>query len=61
MGFTMLLYPTSVLFRIARATQQAMQDLLDGVPMSERDACTMKEFEDIVDLKRWISIETSYT
>jgi 2-methylisocitrate lyase-like PEP mutase family enzyme len=60
MGFTMLLYPTTVLFQVARTMERALADLRDGKPMTKDEACTMSEFEDIVDLKRWISIETAY-
>jgi 2-methylisocitrate lyase-like PEP mutase family enzyme len=60
MGFSMLLYPTTVLFRMTRAIERAMKDLLQGVPMPEREACTMQEFEDIVDMKRWKTIETAF-
>jgi 2-methylisocitrate lyase-like PEP mutase family enzyme len=60
MGFSMLLYPTSVLFRIVRATQSALKDLCEGKPMREEEACDMKEFQDIVDMKRWRTIETNY-
>lgn len=60
MGFTMLLYPTSAVFQTARTIQRAMQNLLKGLPMDQDAACTMAEFEDIVDLKRWQSIETAY-
>jgi 2-methylisocitrate lyase-like PEP mutase family enzyme len=60
MGFTMLLYPTTVLFRIVRATQRALKDLCEGKELPEDDACTVKEFQDIVDMKRWQSIEVNY-
>lgn len=60
MGFNMLLYPTTVLFRLVRATQRALRDLYQGKPMPEREGCSMTEFLDIVDLKRWQSIEMNY-
>ena len=47
-----------MLFRYVRAIDRALRDLRDGKPMPEREACDMDEFEDIADLKRWISIET---
>jgi hypothetical protein len=37
-----------------------MEDLLKGVPMAKRDACSMEEFEDIVDMRRWQSIEANF-
>jgi methylisocitrate lyase len=60
MGFTMLLYPTSVLFRLVRETERALTDLRDGKPMSPGQGCSLEEFEDLVDIKRWKSIETNY-
>jgi 2-methylisocitrate lyase-like PEP mutase family enzyme len=60
MGFTMLLYPTSVLFRIVRATERALTDLRDGKPMPATEGYSLKGFEDVVDLNRWQSIETNY-
>lgn len=60
MGFSMLLYPTTVLFRMARAIERSLVDLREGKPMPTDESCTMTEFEDIVDLKRWVSIETAF-
>jgi 2-methylisocitrate lyase-like PEP mutase family enzyme len=60
MGFNMLLYPTTLLFRIVRATQRGLRDLREGKPLPEKEGCDMQEFQDIVDMKRWQSIETNY-
>jgi len=60
LGFSMLLYPSTVLFRMARVVEHALIDLRDGKPMPPDESCTMTEFEDIVDLKRWVSIETAF-
>jgi 2-methylisocitrate lyase-like PEP mutase family enzyme len=60
MGFNMLLYPTTVLFRYVRGIDRALRDLKAGKRMPPHEACDMDEFEDIVDMKRWVSIETNY-
>jgi 2-methylisocitrate lyase-like PEP mutase family enzyme len=60
LGFTMLLYPTTVLFRVARAIDRALRNLRDGVKMPPQESCDMEEFQDIVDMKRWQSIEAAY-
>ena len=60
MGFNMLLYPTTILFRVVKAMQRAVEDLRKGREMPADQAVQMEEFLDIVDLKRWKSIETNY-
>ena len=60
MGFSMVLYPTTVLFRITRTIERALADLKAGREMSKKDSVTMKEFEQIVDLPFWSQIETRF-
>jgi 2-methylisocitrate lyase-like PEP mutase family enzyme len=60
MGFTMLLYPTSILFRMARAIEQSIRNLSQGRPMPATDALTMDEFEQIVDLPHWSAIQEKF-
>ena len=60
MGFSMILYPTTVLFRITRTIQRALADLKAGREMPKKDSVTMKEFEQIVDLPFWSEIETKF-
>lgn len=57
MGFNMLLFPTTLLFRQTRAVQRALCDMKAGRPMAEAEAVTMTEFETIVDIAYWKSIE----
>ena len=57
LGFNMILYPTTLLFTQTRAIQRALTDLKAGVPMSENDSVTMTEFEKLVDIAYWKSIE----
>lgn len=59
MGFNMLLYPTTLIFREARAIQRALADLKQGKPMPKNDSVTMMEFEKIVDIAYWKAIEQS--
>jgi 2-methylisocitrate lyase-like PEP mutase family enzyme len=60
MGFTMLLYPTTILFRIAKTMERAMDDLREGRPMPKAEAVDMVHFEDVMDMKRWKAIEANY-
>ena len=57
LGFNMILYPTSLLFRQTHALRRALSDLKAGRPMPEDEAVTMTQFEKIVDIVYWKSIE----
>jgi 2-methylisocitrate lyase-like PEP mutase family enzyme len=57
LGFNMILYPTTLLFRQTRAIQRALTDLKAGRPMPDNDSVTMTEFEKLVDIAYWKSIE----
>ena len=61
LGFTMLLYPTSILFRVARTIEQAARQLAEGRPIAAAQALTMEEFEEIVDLRHWIDLEKKFS
>lgn len=57
LGFNMILYPTTLLFRQTRAMMRALADLQAGRPMPAHDSVTMFEFEKIVDIAYWKAIE----
>jgi 2-methylisocitrate lyase-like PEP mutase family enzyme len=57
LGFNMLLYPTSLLFRQTKALQQGLAALKAGRPMRKHEGVTMFEFEKIVDIAYWKAIE----
>jgi 2-methylisocitrate lyase-like PEP mutase family enzyme len=59
MGFSMILYPTSVIFRVAHTIQQALQHLKQGKPI-HGGAVNMDEFMQIVDLPYWKNIEEKF-
>jgi len=60
MGFTMILYPTTLLFGATRAIELAAQDLRAGKPLDASDAVDMQRFEKIVDLPHWQKIEKKF-
>jgi len=60
LGFSMILYPTSILFRLTKAIARAAYDLKNGHPMSTTQAVDMKDFEDILSLKFWAQIESKF-
>ena len=57
MGFNMILYPTTLLFRQTCAILRALNDLKAGKPMPKNESVTMMEFEKVVDIAYWKSIE----
>lgn len=57
MGFNMLLYPTTLLFRQTWAIQRGLADLKAGRPLPTQQSVTMMEFERLVDIAYWKSIE----
>jgi len=60
LGYTMILYPTTLLFRATRALQQAAKDLRAGKPLDADDSVSMKEFLQIVELNHWQEIEKKF-
>lgn len=60
MGYTMILYPTTVIFQVARTIQHALNNLKNGKPVTGRSAVDMDEFMHIVDLPYWQTIEEKF-
>jgi len=60
MGFTMILYPTTLLFRMTHAIQRGLKDLYAGQELSSDESVNMKEFEELVEAGRWRKIERKY-
>jgi 2-methylisocitrate lyase-like PEP mutase family enzyme len=60
LGYTMILYPTTLLFRAARALQQAAKDLRAGKPLDRDQSVNMNEFLKIVELEHWQDVEQKF-
>jgi 2-methylisocitrate lyase-like PEP mutase family enzyme len=60
LGFTMLLYPTTLLFRLTKALQDALADLKAATEITNSNSVDMKEFEKIVDLPYWAEVEKRF-
>lgn len=60
MGFDMILYPTTVIFQVAFATQQALKHLKNGEQLPKTRAVNMDGFMEIVDLPYWTQIEEKF-
>ncbi|NOW96418.1 oxaloacetate decarboxylase [Mucilaginibacter sp. SG564] len=60
MGYSMILYPTTVIFQVAHAIQKALGNLRHGKPLPKPNAVSMDEFMQIVDLPFWAKIEKQF-
>lgn len=59
-GFSMIMYPTTVLFRATRAIERALASLHSGRPAPQGEAVDLDSFEEIVGLSAWQSIEERF-
>jgi 2-methylisocitrate lyase-like PEP mutase family enzyme len=60
LGFSMILYPTTLLFRSVRALERALEDLRSGKPTPKGEGVRLDEYEKIVDLDSWSLIEKRF-
>jgi 2-methylisocitrate lyase-like PEP mutase family enzyme len=60
MGYAMILYPTSIIFRAARAMQRAIADLRAGRRLDPEESMTKDEFMKLVGLDYWQGIEKKF-
>jgi 2-methylisocitrate lyase-like PEP mutase family enzyme len=60
LGFSMILYPTTVLFRVVRAIERGLADLTRGKPVPKDEMVRMSEYEDILELPKWAAIEKRF-
>ncbi|MFD2872642.1 oxaloacetate decarboxylase [Mucilaginibacter ximonensis] len=59
MGYSMILYPTTVIFQVVHHIQRALEHLKVGKPISSASV-NMDEFMKVVDLPYWQSIEEKF-
>jgi 2-methylisocitrate lyase-like PEP mutase family enzyme len=59
-GFSMILYPTTVIFRAAKAIERALARLKAGKEMDEDGAFDRETFEDVVGMAEWARIEKQF-
>jgi 2-methylisocitrate lyase-like PEP mutase family enzyme len=59
-GFAMIMYPTTVLFRVARAVERALTGLKSGKPLAEGEAVDLDQFEEIVGMPGWQEVEKQF-
>jgi 2-methylisocitrate lyase-like PEP mutase family enzyme len=59
MGYSMILYPTTVIFQVVHTIQQALDHLKHGKPI-HGGSVDMDEFMQIVDMDYWKNIEEKF-
>src|SRR6266511_1920148 len=57
LGFDMVAYPTTLIFRVARTLEAALADLKTGRPAGKNECVDFEAFKDIVSLARWADVE----
>jgi 2-methylisocitrate lyase-like PEP mutase family enzyme len=60
LGFAMVAYPTTLLFRIARTIEHALTDIKMGNPASTHEGVNFAQFKDITDFADWARIDETY-
>jgi 2-methylisocitrate lyase-like PEP mutase family enzyme len=60
LGFTMILYPTTVLFGLTRAVENTLSRLKAWQQLSDDNSVDMEQFEEIVDMPFWQRIEKEF-
>jgi 2-methylisocitrate lyase-like PEP mutase family enzyme len=58
MGFAMVAYPTTLIFRVARTIERALQDLAAGRLNLEGEGVDFDTFRDVIGFKDWMHWET---
>jgi methylisocitrate lyase len=60
LGYAMVLYPTTILFRLVKAVETGLVSLRNCQPLDSAESVDMTQFEDLVELKLWGEIESRY-
>lgn len=60
MGYSMILYPTTVIFQVTKTIERALRQLKAGKPVLKDQAVNMDQFMEIVDLPYWKAIEEQF-
>ena len=60
MGFAMAAYPTTLIFRVARAIERALADIKAGKALAGNDGVDFAGFKDITGYDKWARIEDEY-
>ena len=60
LGFAMVAYPTTLIFRVARTIEKALADLKASKPAIESEGVDFETFKDITALARWADVEQRF-
>ena len=60
-GFAMVSYPVTMIFRIVKTMQQALKDLQEGKLNLEGEGIGFDEFKEIIGFKEWSLHDEKYT
>ena len=60
LGYSMVLYPTTVIFQVTRAIQKAVEGLKAGRPMPADDSVTFEQYENMLRLPEWADTENEF-
>ena len=60
LGFAMVAYPTTLIFRVARTIEKALADLKAGRPAAGDDGVGFETFKDITGLEHWAELERRF-
>jgi methylisocitrate lyase len=59
-GYSMVLYPTTILFRLVKAIETGLASLKKKQPLDPENSVDMRHFEEIVELDLWGEIENRF-
>jgi 2,3-dimethylmalate lyase len=59
LGFAMVAYPTTLIFRVARTIEKALGDLKRGSLAIENEGVDFAAFKEITDFAHWVDVEES--
>ena len=60
LGFAMVAYPTTLIFRVARTIEKALADLKAGEPAADNAGVDFETFKDITGLSHWADVEQRF-
>jgi 2-methylisocitrate lyase-like PEP mutase family enzyme len=60
LGFNMVTYPTTLIFRVARTIERALADIKGGRPAARDEFVDFAAFKDLTNYKDWARIEDDY-
>lgn len=60
LGFSMIAYPTSLIFRVTHTIEKALRDLRAGQLSLAGEGCDFEAFKDVVGFARWADVEDRF-